>query len=189
MFDEKTTFIGIVYFNYKLRNHQSQWAVLEALGRQVYEACRGTAMASTIEAMYKSHEKQKSRPLGRELQQALGNGLHQFRICYVVLDALDEYVESYSAQKITDLLSLVLSLCDNVKVLATSRILEGMKSVFETLGASIEEVKADEKDMRLYVEKRIAAIGFDFTVSEAFHRKMVDEVVKGAKGRYVNLCC
>jgi hypothetical protein len=180
-----TTFIGAIYFNYKLRNHQSQRAVLEALARQLYEACQGTATASTMEAMYQLHKKDKSRPSEKELQQALGDGFRQFNICYIVLDALDEYIESYSDQKITSLLKLVLSLNNNVKVLATSRVLDGMPSLFEELGAGREEVVADEKDMRMYVKKRVEAIGYAFKVSEEFLQEIVETVTKNAKGRYV----
>jgi hypothetical protein len=188
-FDEKTTFIGVMYFNYKLRNHQNQLAVLKALARQVYEACHGTAAASSVEAMYQLHKKHKSQPSEKELREALCHGIRQFGTCYVVLDALDEYLESYSDQKINDLLNLVLSLGDNVKVLATSRVLEGMVSLFKRLRAITEEIQADDKDVRMYAEKRIEAIGFAFEVSEEFHQEIVEGVVKTAKSRYVYLYC
>jgi hypothetical protein len=183
--NKKTTFIGVIYFNYKLRNHQSQLAMLESLARQVYEACRGTVAARTMEDMYRLHETHKSRPAERELQQALETGFRHFTICYIVLDALDEYVEKYSAAKITDLLNVILSLGNNVKVLATSRALEGMVGLFRKVDASTEEVVADEKDMTVYVEKRLAEVRFDFDMPEEFSQKIVKEVVKSAKGRYV----
>jgi hypothetical protein len=188
-FNEKTTFIGVIYFNYKLRKHQSYRAVLESLARQVYEACKGTPTELAMEAMYQSHKKERTRPSEKELREHSYHGLGQFTTCYVILDALDEYVEQYSSQKIADLLDLVLSLSDNVKVLATSRNLEGMGSLFKELGASTEEIQANEEDMKMYVKNRIAAVGFDFDVSEEIHKEIVERVVTGAKGRYVNLCC
>jgi hypothetical protein len=186
-FDEKTVFIGVVYFNYRLRNHQSQRAVLEALTRQMYEACQGTVAASTMENMYESHRKYKSRPSGNELRQVLCTGCRQFRTCYVVLDALDEYTEQYTAQKISDLLKLILSLNGNVKVLATSRDLEGMVTLFKDLGASTEEVIAEEDDMKLYVENRVELTGFPFELPEESVQEIVREVVKSARDRYVYL--
>jgi hypothetical protein len=182
--DEKTTFIGVIYFNYKLRNHQSQVAMLESLARQVYVARRGTAAARAMEDMYRSHQSHHSRPAERELQQALQAGFLHFSMCYIVLDALDEYVEHYSADKITDLLRVVLSLGNNVKVLATSRVLERMVSLFREVEASTEEVVADERDMTVYVEKRPADVRFAFEVSEDFRQEMVKGVVQSAKGRY-----
>jgi hypothetical protein len=184
--EEKTTFIGVIYFNYKFRSHQSQLAILGSLARQVYEASHGTAVTKTMEDMYGPRQAHKSEPAERELQQALQAGFRHFTICYIVLDALDEYVEQYSPAKITDLLNVILSLGGNVKVLATSRILEGMVGLFRAINASTEEVVIDEIDMTVYVEKRLAEIRFPFEVSEEFYNEIVKEVVKGAKGRYVH---
>jgi hypothetical protein len=174
-FDENMTFIGVIYFNYKLCNHQSQHAVLEALTRQAYEACQGTVVASTTEDIYQSHQKYKSRPSMEELQQALSAGFHQFKTCYIVLDALDGYTEQYTVQKISDLLKFLLSLNTNVKILATSRDLEGMAGLFSNLGACTEEV-AEENDMKMYVENRIESTGFPFELSEESIQKIVREV-------------
>jgi hypothetical protein len=139
--------------------------------------------------MYRSHEENESKPSEKELQQALHSSFGQFSVCYIVLDALDEYTELYSSQKISSLLKLVLSLNNNIKVLATSRVLEGMEGLFKELGASSEEIVADEKDMATYVEKRIATIGFSFEVPEDFMQEIVKQVVKSAKGRYVSIVC
>ena len=110
---------------------------------------------------------------------ALKSEIETFSKMFVVVDALDECPEGRRA----NLVDMLLSLPETVKLMVTSRPLSTIEAGLE--GMTRLDIRADDSDVRLYVEgripheKRLARhVRKDPTLSET----LVGTIVNSARG-------
>jgi hypothetical protein len=172
--------VGIIYFDYKRQKEQTVRVVLASLLRQIFETQLEASVV--IEDFYTRCSAQKISATEADVQEALRTGISKCREAYIVLDALDEYLANFSNEAIEDLLSLLLSLGDNVKLMVTSRVLGAMEGIFRNLGAIRHEICARNEDMEIYVQDRIAK---ELPFAADLSGLIVEKVTQAAGSRYV----
>ena len=149
----------------------------------MYEETQDKDIRSKFESLHKSHKSRISRPSKEELISSLQYACQTFTNCYFVFDGLDEYLDRYRDAAIDELLDVVLSLGNNVRLFISSRILGQMEDIFRRRQALRKEIHADEDDMKTYVRNQIADACFTFDILEKLSHKITENVVKVAKGR------
>jgi hypothetical protein len=178
--DDGRAAVGIIYFDYKRQKEQTIQVVLASLSRQIFETQLEASVV--IDDFYTRCSTQKISPTEADVQEALRAGISKCHKAYIVLDALDEYLANFSNEAIQDLLALLLSLGDNVKLMVTSRVLGAMEGIFRTLEAIRLEICAINEDMERYVEDRIAK---ELPFAADLSGLIVEKVTQAAGSRYV----
>jgi hypothetical protein len=178
--------VGFIYFHYKRQKDQTQTVsgVLSSLLRQIFEA--RAEVADIVGDLYERHEQLNRRPTDREVEDTLCASIAKCRGSYIILDALDEYLEDYSQAAIRTLLAVLLSLGGNIKLMVTSRNLDGMDRIFEDVRAKHLEIRATVEDLQRYVQDRIVAqYAFRERMKGDLALSLVEKVAETARGRYV----
>jgi hypothetical protein len=119
--------LGFIYFNYKRQKEQSMHILLASLLRQFYE----TSLEAFVDAegLHTRHKKHSTSPKREEIEEVLRNGIARCHEAYIILDALDEYLESFSDRAIRELLNVIQGLGSNIKLMVTSRVLGAMEGL------------------------------------------------------------
>ena len=134
-----------------------------------------------IRNLYDTHVNKKTRPTPTELLGTLKTEIGAFSKAFIIVDALDECSEDDN--KRANLLDTLLSLPKNVKLLVTSRPLPTIQSDLE--GIARLDIRADEKDVRMYVKGRIPRekrLARHVTNDPDLGETLVQTIVKSAKG-------
>jgi hypothetical protein len=174
--------LGFIYFNYKRQKEQSVHILLASLSRQLYET--SPEAFADAEALHARHKKHRTSPKREEIEEVLRNGIARCHEAYIILDALDEYLENFSDRAIRELLNVIQGLGSNVKLMVTSRVLGAMEGIFKEIQAERLEICAKDEDLQRYVQARIE---HDFAVplKEDLSEQLVQKVKETANGRYV----
>ena len=138
-------------------------------------------ISPNVKNLYDAHINRRTSPTFIDLLSTLKLEIRGFSKVFVIVDALDECPEDDG--RWTNLLNALLSLPGTVKLLVTARPLATIKGDFE--GMASLDIRADDKDMRMYVkgriprEKRLARhVKKDPTLGET----LVETIVNSAKG-------
>jgi len=172
--------VGIIYFDYKRQKEQIIRVVLASLLRQIFETQMEASVV--IEDFYTRWSARNTPPTEADVQEALRAGISKCHEAYIVLDALDEYLTTFSNEAIENLLARLLSLGDNVKLMVTSRVLGAMEGIFWKLEAIRLEIFARNEDMGIYVEDRIAK---ELPFAADLSGLIIEKVMQAAGSRYV----
>jgi hypothetical protein len=174
--------LGFIYFNYKQQKDQSVHILLASLLRHLYETSPGAFVDA--EELHTRHKKYRTSPKREEIEEVLRNGIARCHEAYIILDALDEYLENFSERAIRELLNAFQGLGSNVKLMVTSRVLGTMEGIFKQIQAERLEICAKDQDLQMYVQARIER---DFAVSltEDLSEKVVQKVKEAASSQYV----
>jgi hypothetical protein len=97
---------------------------------------------------------------------------------FVVVDALDEYLEIIDFTTAYDLVQAMLALGDSFKVLVTSRYLGPIERAFEEHLASWLEIRPGETDIRGYIRGRAEK---DLPFAKKYFEKIVEKVYQTAE--------
>lgn len=176
--------IGYIYFNYKRQKEQTIHILLACLLRQLYETSSEASV--DVESLYNRHAQHRSPHKREEVEEALRNGIASCREAFIVVDALDEYLEDFSDQAIRELLTVLLTLGSNIKLMVTSRVLGGMEGIFADLQTERLEIRATDEDLERYVKTRIESEpSFAKRLMGDLPDKIVQKIKEIAQGRYV----
>ncbi|KAK6507843.1 hypothetical protein TWF481_006265 [Arthrobotrys musiformis] len=156
----KTPTVGIayIYFNYTLEKEQTVYAALASLLKQL-SRCQYSLPAS-IRALYEKNHT-ASDPLKRppiyEVIQALKSVVSLYSRVFIVVDALDECPMKNDNYCRDTFLSTIFDLRNDheVNIFATSRHIKEIVDKFGKLEGEVMEVRADDADLRLYLDGRI----------------------------------
>ena len=185
----KTTFEGenvaitCIYFNYKEQATQTISNLVASLLKQLVQDRPGTS--DQIKQFYKDHhETRKIRPKLADLTKALKSEIGTYSRVLIVVDALDECLDSAREDFITTLQFLAR----NVNLMVTSRPLPSIEQLFQ--GVNRLEIQANIGDMRKYIgdrirrERRLARhLNNDWVLQES----IVEEIVAKSSSMYVLL--
>lgn len=134
-----------MFCNYKVDESQSLPNVLGSFIQQLFH---NTSLPEDFHTFYSKYSSSKSIP-SEDLFCLLGSLLDQYRIVYIVIDALYEYQQSGRRKFIDQLLKL----SGNMHLLCTSRHLGDIADIFQ--GASRLEIWAREADILTYLHAQI----------------------------------
>jgi hypothetical protein len=158
--------------------------LLASLLRQLYETSP-EAFVDT-ESLHTHHKKHRTSPKREEIEEVLRHGIARCHEAYIILDALDEYIENFSDRAIRELLNVFQGLGRNVKLMVTSRVLGMMEGIFKQMQAERLEIRAKDEDLERYIKARIE---HDFAVrlKDDLSEKLVRKIKETVNGRYVQL--
>ncbi|KAI9768838.1 MAG: hypothetical protein M1840_004652 [Geoglossum simile] len=172
--------IACIYYNYKDQNEQTDLNLIGSLLKQLVQG--QSDISSNIKGLYNAHVNEQTPPTHAELTMALKSEIETFSKVFVVVDALDECLEGRRA----NLVDMLLSLPETVKLMVTSRPLSTIEAGLE--GMTRLDIRADDSDVRLYVEgripheKRLARhVRKDPTLGET----LVGTIVNSARGMFL----
>ena len=177
---EENAAVAYVYCNYKERD-QTPINLVASLLQQLIQS--QPAIPRDIVSICKDHIHKKTRPSLAEYSRLLQSQVQRFSEVYIIIDALDECTEVYG---INNFLPEIRKLLPNIHLLVTSRFVSNIEREFAE--ASRLEIRANETDIRDYIEARIAAqpqmmrhIEADPTLRNA----LLDTIIQKADGMYV----
>jgi len=101
-----------------------------------------------VGSLYDKHHRNCTHPSLGELTETLRNGVERSGKVFIIIDALDELVEHDHWHLVKE----VQSLDPIVNLMVTSRPLSSIVQMFE--GMKSIDIRANEKDVRKYLEQR-----------------------------------
>jgi hypothetical protein len=143
--------IACIYCSYKEQQEQTTTNLIASLVQQLVQ--RHAIVPDDVRNLYKCHIRTQTRPSLRECSNLLQSQIHKFSKIFVIIDALDECLESNRESLITEIQKLQSS----IHLLVTSRHIAGIEHFFEN--AARLEIFANGEDVRIYLESRIAREG------------------------------
>lgn len=149
--DDAQTAIVYVYCNYKRQNEQTLEALLSSILKQLLE--RMSQLPESIKTLYQKCLFKKTWLSVDEHLSLIESVIVQFSRVFVLVDALDECrikdnTQGSFVNKLTSLQSV-----SEINLLFTSRFMPEIVNRFK--GALRREVRADERDVKKYIESRM----------------------------------
>lgn len=135
------------YCNYKEQKTQTVPELIASLLKQLVQD--HPTISDNVKTLYNRHIVQNTRPTPDEFTKALQSEIGRYAKVYIIVDALDEFLERDQGYLITELQSL----SGNINLMVTSRPLPLIEEQFH--GARRLNILANDKDIRIYIESRI----------------------------------
>jgi len=149
VFDHDNVGLAYIYCNYKELTDQTATNLIASLLQQLVR--QRSNIPDSIIALYKCHTDKRTRPLLDEYSDLLQSVVHDFSRVFIVIDALDEYIEKDGTRD--KFLNEIKKLLPNVYFLATSRWVLNIEREFE--GSVKLEIRASDENITRYVKSRI----------------------------------
>jgi archaellum biogenesis ATPase FlaH len=169
------------YCNYKEQKTQTVSELIASLLKQLVQD--HPAISDNVESIYNHHIVQNTRPTANEFTKALRSEIGRYSKVFIIIDALDEFLERDQEYLITELRSL----SSTVNLMVTSRPLPLIEEQFR--GVNRLDILANEEDIRKYIETRtrrerrlMQHVKKDGTLLET----MVDRIGMTARGMCVS---
>ncbi|KAF3316763.1 hypothetical protein TWF173_001426 [Orbilia oligospora] len=182
----KTPAVGIawIYFNYTLKSEQTTYNILANVLKQLVR--RQRSLPEELKQLYEENKNNIGmRPSVDQICKALKSVVTLYSRVFVVVDALDEcqmQSPDYCRGKLISTIFDLHAEC-GVNILATSRHIKEIVEQFTEQGSTTLEVRADDEDLRMYLDGRI-----DQTKRKMLreHRGAIkDEIVKAVQGMFL----
>ena len=137
------TGIAFLYCNYKRQEEQKAVDLLAALLKQLVQSQR--TLPQPVKALYEGHVHRRTRPSFIEIAKVLRSVVSGYTRVYVVVDALDECLDTLGTG--TAILSelRILQAEADVRLMATSRFSSSLQSMFEE--EIFLEIRASDADV------------------------------------------
>ncbi|TVY81572.1 putative ankyrin repeat protein [Lachnellula suecica] len=151
LFEKQDVGIIYLYCNYRRMLEQTVLNLLGSLTQQLAQQRPG--ISADLETLYQKHADKKSRADMEEILGLLRSEASRFSRVFIVVDALDECINSHDSRDILGSSLLDLSSSANVNVLITSRFIPGVTYAFENCNQL--EIRAEVEDVKTYVQGNI----------------------------------
>ena len=168
--------VAYVYCNYKAREKQNTSRILAAILKQLVQA--RLSLVDPVERLHKQHADRGTRPSPDEVFSVLQDVLVHYSTVYIVVDALDECLDSDGTwrQFLAKLRDLQAG--RDVRLMATSRFIPEIVDYFNE-GLKLE-VQASEEDVKRFVAGQIRrlpkCVQRDPALQEVIQKKIVETV-------------
>lgn len=180
VFGSQDVGIAYIYCNHNDRD-QTPVSLLASLLRQFME--RRLTMMKDIRDMHNSHSSKQTRPSLAEYSSMLQKVVRGFSKVFVVIDALDEYIEQNGTREV--LIREIQALQPDVHLLVTSRWVPNIQQEFGSLQL---EIRASDDDIKHYLAARIfkaARLRRHVNEDKELQEKIVDTIGERCQGMYV----
>jgi hypothetical protein len=178
--------IAYVYCDYKNQFEQNAETLLASLVRQV--TIQSKDVPDCVLKSYRKHANGANPASLATYSELLLQLVPTFRRCFLVVDALDEYVasdETPGSNKFLDELIKISNCEPSCRILITSR--EDSLSLFNYVESTKIEVTAKSEDVRRYVDARIRDSRFPFSKQvnkdPTFATVIIDTLAERAHGQ------
>ncbi|KAL7939602.1 hypothetical protein V8C35DRAFT_287117 [Trichoderma chlorosporum] len=151
--DDPTVGIAYYYFNFKRQGKQTADRVMASLLKQL--CTYQTSLSGILESLYNKHQGSNTRPSLKELLTALRSVVNTYSKVYLVVDALDEWLQPSDR---TLFISWVfyLQTKSDVNIFATSRPVLEVEELFE--GFPSIEIAANQEDVCKYIDGHMSRL-------------------------------
>lgn len=170
--------IAYVYCNFQLQQKQNAISLLTSLLKQLFR--RQSSSSDSVEALYKKHHPNGTRPLINEVSAALQSVLDQYSRVFIIVDALDECLASgeYRGKLLSHLLAMQEK--SNVNLFVTSRHVAEITTKFHR---SIRmEIEASEQDIQRYLAGHVSMLPEWVRLNSGLVEEIKTEITKAVQG-------
>ncbi|EPE25142.1 Ankyrin repeat-containing protein [Glarea lozoyensis ATCC 20868] len=180
--------IAYVYCDYKNQFEQNAETLLASLVRQV--TIQSKEVPECALKAYRKHANGANPASLATYAELLSQLVPTFRRCFLVVDALDEYVasdETPGSNKFLDELIKIAKCEPSCRILITSR--EDSLSLFNYVESTKIEITAKSEDVRRYVDARIRDSRFPFSKQvnkdPSFATAIIETLAERAHGQFL----
>jgi hypothetical protein len=145
------TLCTFYYCEYNERNDQTVVNLLSSLLQQLLHQLPNQNLPPDLVSLYNLHKRYDTRPTVSQIKAIFEKETSRLDKVYVILDALDEYAESY--EEALEVVSTIRSLSSRIKLLCTSRSSAVFDSYFE--GCAALKVSAKKDDIEAYLTSHL----------------------------------
>ncbi|KAE8151347.1 hypothetical protein BDV25DRAFT_171564 [Aspergillus avenaceus] len=169
--------IAYVYFNYRQKEQQTPEHILKSLLKQLVQP---KDFPIALRELHTRHCERKTQPTLEEVSKVLESVVPMYSKVFLVLDALDECSQDARKVFLRELFSIQSN--SNVKIFATSRLDDEIKSLFS--GAICLTIQASDHDIQTYLNQQMSL--HNPNIFDGHIRSMViDEITKRAEGMFL----
>ncbi|OQD86803.1 hypothetical protein PENANT_c007G02642 [Penicillium antarcticum] len=168
---DHTLGLAYIYCDFRRKNDQKAESLLASILKQLSH-CR-SSLPTSVKMLYEQHKDRRTRPSLNELFRCLQSVASLYAKVFVVIDALDECKTSDDSRNV--FLSQIFDLqkvC-TVNLLATAR---PVPEIMERFSGDKLEIRAQESDVKKYLEGRISQAGSELlkTYKEDIKRRITE---------------
>lgn len=131
--------LAYIYCDFSQREAQTPLRLLSSIAEQLLRRRDRDMLPPEVLSLYNLHKKHGTRPTLTHITEVLAHVCSQLTVVRIVIDALDEC--SYSEEATLELISAVLDMGSNVRLLCTSRASLLLGSYFQDLDAAILQIR------------------------------------------------
>jgi Cdc6-like AAA superfamily ATPase len=172
--------IAYLYCNFRRQHEQKPEDLLANLLKQLVQ--EHLSMPESVKSLYERHKNGRTRPSFDEIAKTLHSVVIGYSRAFIIIDALDEcqIFDGTRRRLLSEIFNLQAK--TRVNLFATSRFISGINE-FE--GAVSLEIRANEEDMRKYLDGHMSRLSSCISRSCALQEKIKAEIIKAVDGMYV----
>lgn len=130
-------------------NYRESPTLSNIVGSFIQQIFRDKSLPEEFHAIYSKYSNSRMIPTEADLFRLLGTLLDQFRVVYIVIDALDEYQQNGRRKLVNQLRNLSV----NLNLLCTSWPLGDIAEIFQD--ATRLQIRATVEDISAYLQVQI----------------------------------
>jgi hypothetical protein len=172
--------IACIYCNHKEQAKQTVRELVASLLKQFIQD--RPEISECAKSLHDNHYPKATRPCLSELTEVLRKEVGRYSKAFIIIDALDELIERDRGHLIKE----VQSLPNTVNLMVTSRPLLSIEQILS--GAKSKEIRADERDVRTYINHYIRhepRLSLLIGAEETLHKDIADKISINVRGMYV----
>lgn len=185
LFSEDDVVVAFIYCNYNEREEQTLVNLLGSLLQQFVQ--QRSTIPTDLQKVYESHERKKTRPSVAEYSRLLESQLSSFSEAFLVIDALDEYLDNDRTRDA--LLAEIRKLQPRLRLLVTSRPnVKNLALNFDNVTQL--EIRASDSDIKRYLESEIykkERLRSHVTANPTLKDIIINTIVQKAEGMSVSV--
>ena len=171
--------VACLFCEYERQTDQTMRSLISAILRQLANQC--DVLPASVIDLYDSHQTNDVPLRFEEISSALTDVLGKFPRVFLIVDALDECLESTRKELLTRLFEQQGK--SGMKLLATSRLTSNFRKQFG--GCEELKIKADPQDVKdvldILIEKSDSLVKTDVEL----RKRVIDNIAVAVDGMYV----
>ncbi|KAJ3536445.1 hypothetical protein NM208_g6710 [Fusarium decemcellulare] len=181
--EDKDIGVAWVYCNFKRQDEQKLDTLLLSILKQLAQA--QTTFPSDLSTLYRTCEKENTRPNLEEIVQVLQSVCRQYTRTFLVVDALDECqtFDGCRDRFLAELLSLREK--SSVNIYATSRFIPDITREFDNIQCKSLEIRATPEDVRNYLQNHINELPSFVRRSRALQEEVIKAILDAVDGMFL----
>lgn len=177
-FNDAKTGIAFLYCNYKRQEEQKAVDLLAALLKQLVQ-CQQTT-PQPLKTLYNCHVQRRSRPSFEEIAEVLRSVVSGYTRVYVVVDALDECLDTLGSHSAILAELRILQAEADVRLLATSRCHSNILQEFKA--ETFLEIRANNTDVERYLESHISRLSLCVQDNHTLQQTIKEDITRAVDG-------
>jgi hypothetical protein len=151
LFEDSKVGIVCIYCDYKEQSTQKVTHLIASLLKQLVQDC--PAISDNVKSFYHHHRSRNTDPTLDEITTAWETEVKSYAKVFIVVDALDEYIDTHGSR--AKLLEALRSLAGPINLMVTSRDLPSIEQHFRE--AQHLNIRATDEDVTKYVQSHLAS--------------------------------